>query len=329
MWRAVLILLVAAGLAPGLYLRSTPSPRSNSMHFEAAQIAIPPAKRRLAEADGAPILEQAWALSSENSSFAGFSALLARGGGEFFLLSDHAVSLRLALDADGPRMRDLKPLWRRTGAGRFFFDSESLTDDPASGRIWIGIEGRNAIMRLERGFRDPVEAAPPEMADWPYNNGPEAMVRLADGRFLVLAEGSLFGLGADSPGLLFTGDPVEGAAVTPFLFRPPEGYLPTDMARLPDGRVLILLRAVKFGLPPRFTARILLADPAAITAGESWPWQEVAFLEDPALPLDNFEGLAVSPGSGGALDLWLVSDDNKAAYQRTLLLRISWTPPAR
>ena len=42
--------------------------------------------------------------------------------------------------------------------------------------------------------------------------------------------------------------------------------------------------------------------------------------------MDNYEGLAVAPGPDGALVLWLISDDNKATFQRTLLLKLLWRP---
>ena len=45
---------------------------------------------------------------------------------------------------------------------------------------------------------------------------------------------------------------------------------------------------------------------------------------------ENYEGLAVEPGAGGRLTLWLVSDDNNMRFQRTLLLRLEGAvPPAR
>jgi hypothetical protein len=47
---------------------------------------------------------------------------------------------------------------------------------------------------------------------------------------------------------------------------------------------------------------------------------------DGGLPRDNFEGLAVVPETDGALTLWLISDDNTAALQRTLLYKLRWQP---
>jgi hypothetical protein len=72
---------------------------------------------------------------------------------------------------------------------------------------------------------------------------------------------------------------------------------------------------------------LLVADPGRIVAGKDWPWRKLADLEAP-LPMDNYEGLAVLPDRDG-VTLWLISDDNFARIQRTLLLELHWTmPPA-
>ena len=44
------------------------------------------------------------------------------------------------------------------------------------------------------------------------------------------------------------------------------------------------------------------------------------------LSVDNFEGLAVVPRSSGGIRLYLLSDDNASADQRTYLLAFDWTP---
>ena len=58
---------------------------------------------------------------------------------------------------------------------------------------------------------------------------------------------------------------------------------------------------------------------------------DVGFLEmqtrkQGATPTENFEGLAVVPGQRGGVVLWLISDDNQSAFQRTLLLKLLWRP---
>jgi hypothetical protein len=246
------------------------------------------------------------------------------GDGTLLALSDHRRQMRFtAPDAA-----------RRSVTFGFFappdptkyrpIDLEAVTRDPVSGYIWGAYEDTNHIERYDSDFSF-TQAWPRAMRSWPGNRGAEAMTRLADGRFIVLSEGSPRWFAADLPGLLFAGDPIEAGEPQSFRFRPPEDFLPVDMAQLPDGRVLILLRAIRWGLPPAFDGMLIAADPRDIRAGERWAWREVAHLIEP-LPMDNYEALAVEPGKDGKLVLWLMSDDNNATFQRTLLLKLLWRP---
>jgi hypothetical protein len=47
------------------------------------------------------------------------------------------------------------------------------------------------------------------------------------------------------------------------------------------------------------------------------------------LSVDNFEGISVVPRSTGDIRLYLLSDDNGSAAQRTYLFAFDWKPPAR
>ena len=67
----------------------------------------------------------------------------------------------------------------------------------------------------------------------------------------------------------------------------------------------------------------MLADPAMIRRGGSWSGPILASLDGTGLE-DNYEGLAIEPGADGRLVAWLISDDNGAATQRTLLLRLEF-----
>jgi hypothetical protein len=47
------------------------------------------------------------------------------------------------------------------------------------------------------------------------------------------------------------------------------------------------------------------------------------------LTVDNFEGIAVVPRATGGIRLYIVSDDNASASQRTYLLGFDWQPAPR
>jgi hypothetical protein len=154
------------------------------------------------------------------------------------------------------------------------------------------------------------------MQDWGVNKGAEAMARLDDGRFILFRE--------TGGGLLFPADPVAGATPSHIRFDPPDGFQPTDTTMLPDGRLLILLRRLEMSFPP-FDAMLVLADPSGLEAGGILEMEALADLV-PGLPRENYEGLAITSATDGTLDIWLVSDDNMAALQRSLLVRLNWSP---
>ncbi len=93
------------------------------------------------------------------------------------------------------------------------------------------------------------------------------------------------------------------------------------MAVLPSGDVLILERS--FIPPASLAARIRLLAAADIAPGARLRGTEIAYLRPPLI-VDNFEGMAVGRDGRGRTVLYLVSDDNYNALQRTLLLMFEW-----
>jgi hypothetical protein len=319
--RLIAILVIAAALAPGLWWRSPPVKKARDeapsrLVLQAIPYGTP------GDWPAGLVVTGAWQLTSSNRLFGGYSALLAPSADTLIAYSDDSTVLRFAVpgaSGGGPLLMARLAVGGKWKGDR---DLESATADPATGRRWFGFEENNRIERFDPGVRKPREVFPPAMADWPANGGPESLARLRDGRFIVLREVPDWLSSGERPGLLFPSDPIDGARPVEFGFRPPIGYDPSDMAALPDGRVLILLRSLNLPLPPLFRTKLLIADPREIAAGKPWPWQELATFHG-AVPRDNYEGLAVVPDATG-VTLWLISDDNKAPYQRTLLLRLHW-----
>ncbi len=283
-----------------------------------------PARTRL----GALTYLGGWSLKGDAGAFGGISSLRVAGN-EVVGLTDAGglVSFRIGHFghvSDGHVFP--MPTGCGTGGDKADRDSESLTHDPESGKWWIGLEGRNAICRTNGDFTA-AEARfqPRAMADWPATGGPETLLRLADGRFIVIAERAPDG-GAVRPLLLFDRDPTDPAAVITRLgYRPADGFSPTDAAELPDGRIIVLERS--FAITTLFTARLTVLDPEALVSGKTVESAELARLAAPATP-ENFEGVAVTIEDGRTI-VWIVSDDNFASWQRTLLLKFALDEPAR
>ena len=285
-------------------------------------IAVPldgkdPARRHV----GALAYLAGWEIKSMDPAFGSFSSMVIEDD-VLVMLSDAGGVQRLAVDRTGA-IRGVSFLDLPGGPGpgikKRERDSESMTRDPATGRIWVGFENRNAIGRYAPGFaRMEALARPASMEDWPTNGGAEAMVRLRSGRFLVFSE-TAGDRSDETEALAFDRDPTApDAKVVRFYYRPAGGFNVTDAAELPDGRVLLLERGI--GLPDLLSARLSVVDPGKIAADETLLGQEIARLARP-ITVDNMEAMALGR-EGGRTILWIASDDNfQSPFQRTLLMK--------
>lgn len=311
--RLLALALLCLLLAPGTWLRETSVAPDQRNILSARKLGVV----RPADWPSSLQLLGVWQLESPNTDFGGYSGMMALPRNRLLAYSDRGGVLAFTPPVYGELRPDFQVI-PISPAVAWNVDFESVASDPVTGRRWLGSETVNAIVRLSPDGVPEALRRPPEMQDWPKNRGAEAMVRLADGRFIVLGERES-PLSLDpGPGLLFPGDPVEESEALSFRFLPPAGFVATDMAALPDGRVLLLLRGLGFGIPP-FRGVLALADPALIRPGEEWPWTWLAEFSPP-LPRDNYEGLAVTPTRDGGADIWIISDDNHATLQRTLLI---------
>lgn len=260
-----------------------------------------------------------WALSSSDGDFGGLSALSI--GKSMIAVADTGSVYRFAADWRTAQIDSL-PRGCVPNQLKRERDSESLARDPDTGQIWIGFEYRNLICRIDPDGTT-TAYAPPSMARWPKLGGPEAIVRLADGRFLVFAEKTATG-GAATPLLVFDGDPVDpDTRVVAMRYRTWPGYHPSDAAALPDGRVLILNR--RFAFPFRFSTIVTLVEPFQAKPNALVEGRPVIVLAPPHIA-DNFEGLDVDT-QGNRTFIWLVSDDNFLPQQRTYLLKFGLVAP--
>ena len=258
-----------------------------------------------------------WALTSNDARVGGISALHVEAG-EALALSDAGWRIRLPMPPGrSPARAEIAMVGEGPGppGDKVNRDVEALV--VRGGEAWLGYEQFNEVWRYDRrSFGRRSSAAPPAMREWSDNAGPEAMVRLAEGRFLVFAEGD----GGDSEAVLFAGDPaVRGTPAFRLRYRPPAGYRITDAAMLPDGRLILLNRRV--ALFEGFTARLTVAAPPRLGDRALIVGQEVAAF-DGGVTRDNFEALSVT-SEGGRTILWIASDDNFNPFQRTLLMKFA------
>lgn len=331
MRRVLASFLLSLALAPGTWLRE-PMPlyyhKIPIVRFTALPIPSPAEQKPHL---GSFTLEAVWRMTSPDYRFGGYSALLEPDKGQLLAISDRSHLLRFAVPTVAPGGGEIQSVTiEPTRDEKFAWpdgtDSESATLDPVTRQVWIGWENSNSISRHDRHLVQQDLIRPAAMREWGLNSGPEAILKLADGRFVVLREGFNGWLeDRRHRGLVFAGDPVSGIRPRVFTLLGPAGFSPVDMAQLPDGRVLILMRRLLWPAPARFGGRIVIADPAGIREGGVWQTKLVAKLSS-SLPVDNFEGLAIEPGRDGKVAVWLISDANSAVSQQTLLWKLAVDP---
>jgi hypothetical protein len=270
-------------------------------------------------------------LSSGHTRFGGYSGLVVDEGGlRLVAVSDlgHWLVARLIRD-EGGRLRgigeaEIHPMLDRRGnpfvikrAG----DAEALEKTP-DGTFLVAFEQVHRIARYRgpepwKSKAEPV-TAPEDLSRQASNGGTETMARLQDGRLLLFSEteqrpdDSLKG---------WLGDGRGGWAELGYRRR--DGYRPVDAKVLPGGDLLVLERF--FTLMGGFASRLVRIPAADIRAGAVLEGRMVAELASP-LVTENFEGLAIEPAGDGGVFLFLVSDDNRVALQRTLLLQFRLMP---
>ena len=305
---ALLFLFLATPVPPRTR-RPSPPPATSRLEVHPLGAREAPPGGRI----GALTLLRGWELRSGERRFGGISAM-SIDAGRVTALSDAGSVLRFALPArPGAIPVHAASLSRHRFAEKTSLDAEALVRH--QGRHWLAFESANAIVRYGPDGRPEAWQRPRAMRSWGGNSGPEAMVRLGDGSFLVFSEGR-----SDrrfSPVILFAGDPTDPTtASTTLRYQRPRGYRVTDAALLPDGRVLLLNRRVD--LFAGMSALLIVIDVARLRPNATLRGRVVARLESP-WAVDNMEALAVTR-EGGETIVRIASDDNFMALQRTLLL---------
>ena len=206
-----------------------------------------------------------------------------------------------------------------------YSDAEALAPD-GKGGFFVGYERMHRIWHYRSlgsgDFREQpsVLGAPPGAAGLPRNGGIEGMARLCDGRLLVLSEKARVGDDAVRAWV------VDGRAWAPRAYATTGSFHPTGAVTLPDCSVLVLERS--FSIASGVRARIALLPEKSFAQEGVLRSEEIAQLVPPVV-VDNMEGIAVRHGPAGETLIYIVSDDNFSALQRTLLMMFELLPARR
>ena len=169
--------------------------------------------------------------------------------------------------------------------------------------------------RIERLNRPRPLRSPMGLHRAPANGGVEALATLADGRLFALTEE----LKADESHM--RGWITRGREWQALRYRRTGRFVPTGAATLANGDLLVLER--RFTWLGGFASRIVRIRRGDIRANATLSGTEIGAINLP-LTVENFEGIAVRPVPGGGARIYLVSDDNFHALQRTLLLMFEY-----
>jgi hypothetical protein len=270
-------------------------------------------------------------LTSTDRRFGGFSGLIVSPDGKNLLaISDRAYWLSARLTyASGAlsAVRDavLAPILDTAGKPLKapYFDSEAIASlggfplGTPDGGVLVGFETRDRVDRYAVGhdgfMARPVPVPMPEALKNAANNKAlEGLARLPDGRLLAITERTL-----DAHGNMIGWLVEPSGASMALTLKRDAPYDLTDLALGPNGDIFALERRYSRVTGPGM--RIRRIKPETLQAGAVLDGEILAEL-DMDYSIDNMEALAVRKSERGKTILYVLSDDNYSAVERTLLL---------
>lgn len=268
-------------------------------------------------------------LTSDHPDFGGLSGLIVgKEGNALIAVTDQGNWMTADILSEGGRPIGLTdaliaPIMDADGvplSGKRNTDAESLTvafgSDPRNSPTFVGFERNHRFQRhdLTRlGFDAP--ATPVEdfgaFDNLENNGGLEAIAYLPDGSLLAISEKTF-----DEDGHIIGARLTEDRA-TPVRLKQHLPYHLTDMDALPNGDLITLERHYSALAGVSMMMRRIRAD--ALEKDEPLDG-EVLMEANHTRSIDNMEGLSVRQDEEGRTLLYVISDDNFNAVQRTLLL---------
>ena len=243
-------------------------------------------------------LAGAWRLTSDDPRLGGISALVAEPS-QLVALSDSGVLVRFPRPDRKTARAVIEEI--ADGPGRAGFkvnrDTEAMAADPFGRGWWIAFEVHHQLWLYGPGLERALARINFGRERWHHNSGIEALAA-SSGELLAIREGAeaVF----EIRGRQAMRVPIRGRL-----------GLVSDAANLPDGRLLLLER--------RPTLRGF-ANALVWLEREEGVYRTGRRVPLPLGRLDNAEALAIEPLAGGALRLWLMTDDNYQPPFRTLLV---------
>ena len=268
-------------------------------------------------------------LTSSHPDFGGLSGLIVgKTGDALIAVTDQGNWFTADILADGDRPTGLAdallaPILDTDGtplSGKRYTDAESLTvafgADPRTSPTLVGFERNHRLSNYDLtslGFDAPAQAVEDfgVFDNLENNGGLEAIAYLPDGSLLAISEKTF-----DEDGHII-GARLTAEGATPVRLKQHLPYQLTDMDILPGGDLITLERHYSALAGVSMMMRRI---PASALENEGPLDGDVLVEANHTRSIDNMEGLSIRQDSEGRTLLYVVSDDNFNAAQRTLLL---------
>tara|TARA_B100000686_G_C16717229_1_gene932805 strand:+ start:409 stop:1491 length:1083 start_codon:yes stop_codon:yes gene_type:complete len=256
-------------------------------------------------------------LTSRDSRFGGLSGLLvSQNGNRALAISDRGWWLQGYLvynqwgDLVGVRDMNILPMRSLEASSKFTLDAEAIVQT-GEGDLIVAYERQHRLWSYSDVFSRPTPInMGKSLSNLPHNSGIESLVLMAPGEFLAITEN---GVGESNFAAFYKTKSGVSRVEYPY-----DSYFrPSDAVRIAQNSFLVLERG--YNREVGVGARLVLAELRTLNENFEITKDVLVNLRWP-IPLDNFEGLAITSGPTKPATVYLLSDDNYSKDQRTLLM---------
>jgi hypothetical protein len=331
---AVLALVIAGPFSAIAWAAEPPSPpAANPVQVETRPVPLylnRPKDRRA----GQLIYRGGVEIDSDDDRVGGLSDLaVSNDGTRVIFVSDSSRWLRARLlyaddgDLTGMAYAEIAPMLDLDGhvmSGKEG-DAEGIAAEipgEPSGGVLVSFERDHRVWRYDLSQGLDARPTPVPIGSWagelPNNSGIEAIALLPRNTLLAISENTLDDVGNIVGALEAYPTQVAHGGFGPVTLRANEPFAVTGAAADGDGGVYILER--RFSFLGGLGMQIRRIKAGSIRPDTVLDGAVIASLSAGEASIDNMEGLAVRRGPDGKTYLYVISDDNFSALQRTVLL---------